>query len=112
MPITIAASRLWRSGQLQSTCGRCGSTSRPGRTPIDQRPGEDRAGDDRVEERLDDQRRAERRVGRVLDAVLDEVELEHVAAAGGDDRVDADAGEVGAEDASAAGSPARGTRRG
>jgi hypothetical protein len=33
MPITTA-SFLWRSGQLQSTCGRWGSTFRPGRTPM------------------------------------------------------------------------------
>ena len=30
----IAASRLWLSGQLQSTWGRWGSTSSPGSTPI------------------------------------------------------------------------------
>jgi hypothetical protein len=62
-----------------------------------QRPGEDPGGDDEVEERLDDQRRGERRVGRPLDAVVDEVELEDVAAARRDDRIDADACEVGAE---------------
>jgi hypothetical protein len=62
-----------------------------------ERPREDRARDQGVEQRLDDQRRAERRVGGAVDAVLDEVELEQVAAAGRDDRVDAHSGEVGAE---------------
>jgi hypothetical protein len=61
------------------------------------RPDQDRSGDDEVEHRLDDQRRRERRVARVLDPVLDEVELDDVAAAGGHDRVDADPGDVGAE---------------
>ena len=43
----------------------------------------------------------ERRVGRSLDPLVDEVELEDVAAARRDDRVHADAGEVGAEDRAA-----------
>jgi len=56
-----------------------------------ERPDEDPTGDDEVEQRLDDQGRAERGVGRPLDPVVDEVELEDVARACGDDRVDADA---------------------
>jgi hypothetical protein len=61
-------------------------------------PEEEPGRDDEVEERLDDERRAERRVGGLLDPVLRQVQLDRVAPARGDERVDPDAGEVGAED--------------
>ena len=73
-------------------------TSRPGRTPIPSAQPRIDARHDEVEQRLDDQRRAERGVGRAPDAVVDEIELEDVSRPGGDDRVHADAGEVGAPD--------------
>ena len=62
-----------------------------------ERPDHQRARDEEVEDRLDDERRGERRVGRARQAVLDEVDLDHVAAAGGQDRVDPDAGRVRTE---------------
>src|SRR2546421_10570921 len=54
--------------------------------------------EDRVEQRQGNERRAERRVGRALDPPLGDEQPYRVAAAGGHDRVDADAREVGAED--------------
>src|SRR5262249_32755611 len=54
--------------------------------------------DHRVEDRLDEERRRDRRIPRALDAVLREVDLYDVAAADRDDAVDSDAGDVGAED--------------
>ena len=60
----IAASRLWLSGQLQSTWGRWGSTSSPGSTPIVSAQARIAPATDRVQQRLDDQRRAQRRVRR------------------------------------------------
>ena len=62
-----------------------------------ERPDDQRAGGEEVEQRLDEQRRRERRVRRIAQPVLDEVHLHDVAAARRDDRVDADAREVGAE---------------
>ena len=74
-----------------------------------ERPDQQAARDEEVEDRLDDERRGERRVGRSLDAGLDEVDLDDVAAARRQDRVDADARDVGAERAAVL-EPARGVR--
>src|SRR5712691_6014634 len=54
--------------------------------------------DEGVEERLDDQRRAERRVRAAFDTALEKKELEHVSAARRSDRVEAHTSEVRAED--------------
>jgi len=54
--------------------------------------------EDRVEQCQRNERRAECRVGRALDPALGDEQPDCVAAAGGHDCVDADAGEVGAED--------------
>ena len=63
-----------------------------------ERPGDERRGQHGVEERVGQQGRAERGIGGALDAVLEQVELEHVAASGRDDRVHAHACHVGAVD--------------
>jgi len=54
--------------------------------------------DDRVEQRQRDQRRGEGRIRRALDPALDDEEPDRVAAAGGNDRVDAHAREHRAPD--------------
>ena len=75
-----------------------GEVGQPGQDPHLDRHEEEQRRDDEVEERLDDEARRERRVRGAVDAVLDQVQLDDVAAARRDDRVDADAREVGAED--------------
>ena len=52
--------------------------------------------DDGVEQGLDEQRRNHGRDARLGQAQADEVELQQIAAAGGDQRVEPDAGEIGA----------------
>ncbi len=76
-----------------------------------ERPDHQRAGDEEVEQRLDDQGRCERRVARASDALLDQVELDHVAAARRRDRVDADARDIRAERAAEAHALRRDRRR-
>jgi hypothetical protein len=71
----------------------------PGQHAERDRPDEQRDRDERVEDGLDEEARRESRIRRALDPVLREVELHDVAAARREDRVDADAGRVGAEDA-------------
>ena len=51
-----------------------------------------------VEDRLDEERGRDRRIAGVRDALLREIDLHHVAAADRHDAVDADPGDVGAED--------------
>ena len=95
----------------QSTDGRT-RVHLPRRQDADRsRPDHERSGDEEVEDRLDDERRRKRRVGRALDPVLDEVELHEVAAARGRDRVDPDSRDVGAEDRRVARRATPGTQR-
>ena len=81
----------------QSNAGSRGRSGRPGSRPIWIAARKSSRGDDEVEQRLDDEARGERRIGRALDAVPGDVELDHVSGAGRHDRVHADAGHVGAE---------------
>ena len=64
---------------------------------LGERPEKDRQREHEVQQRLRDERRGERRVGRALDAAMDEVDLHEVARPSRDDRVHSDAGEVGAD---------------
>src|SRR4029078_2728386 len=64
-----------------------------------QRPHEEGGRRDEVEERVDGERRDERRIGGPFDPMLDQVELEDVAAAGREDGVDGSPGCVRSEDA-------------
>ena len=94
----IAVSCRCSAAYDQSKAGMRGRSGIPGSSPSWTAASEHADADDEVEERLDEERGRERGVGRPVDAVLRDVELHDVAAAGGRDRVHADAGPVRAED--------------
>ena len=75
-----------------------GEDRAPGQLPADERVEDEAGGKDEVEQRQGDERRRERGVRRPLDPVLGDEQPDGVAAARRHDRVDADAGEVRAED--------------
>ena len=74
-----------------------GQLARAGRDrqpPVGQRPGHERGAAERLEERLGHERGGQRGVARAGRAAVDERELDDVAAAGRDDRVEPGAGQV------------------
>ena len=70
----------------------------PGQQSGDPCPDHERAGEDEVEDPEQEDGRGDRGVAAVLDAALGQEDADDVAAAGGHDRVDADAGEHGRDD--------------
>ena len=95
---TICETCGWSRNQAKSKLGSDGSTSKLGNTPWRHRPGEegDRAG--RVDDREHEARADERRVRGSLDGPVRHRQPDDVAGAGGKDRVDADACDVGRVD--------------
>ena len=77
-------------------------SGRDGQEPVGQRPRDERRAERGLAQGVGDEGRGERRVARAVDPPVNHRQLDDIAAARRDDRVDARAGEVGARDVAGA----------